>query len=84
MRFPLRWPTSVDSYVYHVNVVKMYSEGRQDTITLKKKERKKRRKQYVQDSDLKKNIKPYISHVIGTAICITLHINLTKLKYKVC
>lgn len=32
----------------------------------------------------KKNIKPYISHVIGTVICITLHIDLTKLKYKVC
>lgn len=53
MRFPPRWPTSVDSYVYHVNVVKMYSEGRQDTITLKKN----KRKQYVQDSDLKKTHK---------------------------
>lgn len=55
----------------------MYSEGRQDTITLKKKT-------ICTDLKKKKNIKPYISHVIGTAICITLHIDLTKLKYKVC
>lgn len=42
MHFPPRWQTCVDSYVYHVNDVKMYSEGRQDTITLKKKRKKKK------------------------------------------